>query len=119
MPSLVINTNADLGTSDQKKELMLRLTQAVAKGLGKPDSYVAIQLNDKQAMMWGGSDEPCALCQLASLGAINLANNKAVSKQVSAFLSEPPYGIKPDRTYIEFRDVARENMGYDGKTFAG
>lgn len=60
----------------------------MAKGLGKPDSYVAIQVNDKQAMMWGGSDEPCALCTVASLGAINLKNNKAVSKDVCDLLAE-------------------------------
>ena len=39
-------------------------------------------------MMWGGSDEPCALCQCVSLGAINLANNKTVCKAVCDLLSE-------------------------------
>ena len=63
-----------------------------------------------QTMMWGGSDEPCALCQVASLGAINLTNNKAVCKDICDMLSEAPFGIKPDRTYVEFRDVPRENM---------
>jgi len=47
-PSLTINTNADLGDADTKKALMVKLTQSVAKGLGKPDSYVAIHINDKQ-----------------------------------------------------------------------
>ena len=42
----------------------------------------------QQAMMWGGSDEPCALCQCASLGAINLKNNKAVASEVCQLLSE-------------------------------
>jgi hypothetical protein len=113
-------------------------------------------------MIWGGSDEPCALCQCVSLGAINLANNRAVSGDVCKLLSEAwihlfvprkdcstffyflrqkrhlqqimhhwnwyhvelekkwesdilecvqaPFNIKPDRTYVEFRDVSRENM---------
>jgi hypothetical protein len=61
-------------------------------------------------MMWGGSDEACALCQCASLGAINLKNNKAVCKDICDLLSDEPFGIKPDRTYVEFRDVPRENM---------
>uniref|UniRef100_A0A0C3T590 L-dopachrome isomerase n=1 Tax=Guillardia theta (strain CCMP2712) TaxID=905079 RepID=A0A0C3T590_GUITC len=89
----------------------------MAKTLGKPDSYVAIQINDNQSMMWGGSDEPCALCQLASLGSINGKNNKAVSKEVCNLLQEEPFGIRSNRVYIEFRDVPRENMGYDGSTF--
>ena len=42
-------------------------SQTIAKGLGKPDSYVAIHLNDKQSMMWGGSSDPCALCQVGRL----------------------------------------------------
>ena len=37
-----------MGDADTKKTLMVKLTQVVAKGLGKPDSYVAIQINDKQ-----------------------------------------------------------------------
>uniref|UniRef100_A0A6U4IXB5 L-dopachrome isomerase n=1 Tax=Hemiselmis andersenii TaxID=464988 RepID=A0A6U4IXB5_HEMAN len=119
MPSLTIQTNVDMGSDDDKKKLMTNLTQAVAKGLGKPDSYVCIQLVDKQVMMWGGSTEPCALCQLVSLGAINLKNNKAISEQLAKLLVETPLNIKSDRCYIEFRDVSRENMGYDGKTFAG
>lgn len=49
-PSLTINTNADLGDADTKKNLMVKLTQSIAKGLGKPDSYVAIQINDKQVL---------------------------------------------------------------------
>lgn len=44
------------------------------------------------------------------MGAINLKNNKAVCKDICDLLSEAPIGIKPDRTYVEFRDVPRENM---------
>mmetsp|Transcript_17844 Transcript_17844/g.27580 ORF Transcript_17844/g.27580 Transcript_17844/m.27580 type:complete len:120 (+) Transcript_17844:35-394(+) len=118
MPMLTINTNVDLGTTDSKKILMTKLTEVIAKGLGKPDSYVAIHLNDQQCMLWGGSDEPCALCTVASLGAINLKNNETISSDICTMLSGAPYGIKPDRTYIEFRDMPRENCGYNGKTFA-
>ena len=59
-------------------------------GLGKPDSYVAIQLNDKQSMMWGGSTEPLALCTCTSLGAINLTNNKKVVEKVRTSVPRPP-----------------------------
>mmetsp|Transcript_33699 Transcript_33699/g.77004 ORF Transcript_33699/g.77004 Transcript_33699/m.77004 type:complete len:120 (+) Transcript_33699:61-420(+) len=119
MPSLVVNTNVDLGSEDDKKKIMYQLTEAVAKGLGKPDSYVAIQLCDKQSMMWGGSSEPLALCTCTSLGAINLQNNKAVVEQVCKALGEAPHSIKPNRIYVTFHDIPRENMGYDGSTFAG
>ena len=55
--------------------------------------------------------------QVASLGAINPKNNANVCKGVSALLAEAPYGIKSNRIYVEFRDVAGSNMGYDGSTF--
>eukprot|EP00958_Prasinococcus_capsulatus_P028133 scaffold6326_cov327-Prasinococcus_capsulatus_cf.AAC.3 len=36
---------------------------------GKPESYVAICIADGQDMIWAGSDEPCALGTVNSLGA--------------------------------------------------
>eukprot|EP00292_Cryptomonas_paramecium_P019304 CAMPEP_0113665610 /NCGR_PEP_ID=MMETSP0038_2-20120614/2400_1 /TAXON_ID=2898 /ORGANISM="Cryptomonas paramecium" /LENGTH=119 /DNA_ID=CAMNT_0000580981 /DNA_START=15 /DNA_END=374 /DNA_ORIENTATION=+ /assembly_acc=CAM_ASM_000170 len=119
MPILVVNTNVDLGSSDQKNALMTELSQAVAQALGKPQSYVAIQVIDKQAMMWGGSTDPCALCQVSSLGSINQSKNSAVSKKIAALFGNAPLGIPPNRIYIEFRDVPAANLGYDGATFAG
>jgi hypothetical protein len=102
---------------------------------------VAIHLNDKQSMMWGGSTDPCALCQVrwgsdfprpftvlilcifcfqvSSLGAINQKNNSALSGQIAAAFAEAPFGIQGNRIYVEFRDVSAANMGYNGATFAG
>lgn len=108
-------------------------------------------------MMWGGSDEPCALCQLASLGSINGKNNKVIisigqayyhlilavnrlsARKFATFCKrnllefvQTGYVLQMScrecdvlemtltlimKVYIEFRDVPRENMGYDGSTF--
>jgi len=115
-PSLTVTTNVQMD-KDKKMEFMKKASKLVSTTLGKPESYVAIAVNDGVSLIWGGEDTPAALCQLVSLGAINLDNNKKVSEGVCEMLKD--FGIPGTKVYIEFRDVARENMGYDGRTFAG
>mmetsp|Transcript_14584 Transcript_14584/g.30191 ORF Transcript_14584/g.30191 Transcript_14584/m.30191 type:complete len:97 (-) Transcript_14584:56-346(-) len=96
---------------------MLAASKALAAGLGKPESYVAICVEDGKDMIWGGDDTPCALGCLYSLGGINNENNKKVSAELAKLLGE--FGIPADKIYINFFDVPRENCGYNGSTFAG
>ena len=57
-------------------------------GLGKPESYVSVCVNDGCDMIWGGENTPCALGNLYSLGAINLENNKKVMADITKLLRE-------------------------------
>lgn len=114
-PSLVVHCNVKMG--DKKRPFMLAASRSIAETLKKPESYVAVCAMDELDMVWGGSDAPCALCAVNSLGAINLENNKELSEDICELLGE--FGIASDRVYITFTDVPRENMGYDGATFAG
>ena len=115
-PSLTLITNVNLG-SENKASLLREASSIVASCLSKPESYVAIAILDNHSVIWGGEDSPCMLGTLNSLGAINLENNKACTEKITKLVA--PYGINADRIYITFNDVARENMGYNGKTFAG
>ena len=114
-PSLVVHTNVRM--QDSKRPFMLAASRSIAETLQKPESYVAVCAMDGLDMVWGGSDEPCALCRVTSLGAIGLENNKALSEDLCELLGE--FGIKGTRIYIAFEDVPRKNMGYDFATFAG
>ena len=114
-PSLILNTNIVMG--EKKKSFLASASKALASGLGKPESYVAVSVSDGLSMVFGGSEEPCALACCYSLGAINQANNKAVTAKVSALLAE--FGIPSNRIYINFFDVPAANIGYGGATFAG
>ena len=51
------------------------------------------------------------------LGAINQANNAAVTKEITELLKE--YDVAPNKIYINFFDVPAGNIGYNGATFAG
>lgn len=114
-PSLVVHTNVDMGS--KKRAFMLAASRSVAEVLKKPESYVAVCVMDGLDIVWGGSDDDCALCRVTSLGGINLENNKALSEDVCELLAE--FGIAGTRVYVTFEDIARENMGYDSATFAG
>lgn len=114
-PSLSVLTNVDMGS--KKTAFMLAASRSVAETLKKPESYVAVVAQDGLDMVWGGSDDPCALCRVTSLGSINLENNRELSKDLCELLGE--FGIPGTRIYITFEDVKRENMGYDSATFAG
>jgi len=114
-PSLSVLTNVDMGS--KKTAFMLAASRSVAETLKKPESYVAVVAQDGLDMVWGGSDDPCALCRVTSLGSINVENNRELSKDLCELLGE--FGIPGTRIYITFEDVKRENMGYDSATFAG
>ena len=114
-PSIVLHTNARMG--DKKKAFMKAVSKALATSLSKPESFVAVCVKDGCDMMWGGEDVPCALGALYSLGAINLENNKKVMAQLTKLLGE--FNVAPDKMYVNFFDVPRENIGYNGATFGG
>eukprot|EP00445_Apocalathium_hangoei_P026893 CAMPEP_0203928504 /NCGR_PEP_ID=MMETSP0359-20131031/67758_1 /ASSEMBLY_ACC=CAM_ASM_000338 /TAXON_ID=268821 /ORGANISM="Scrippsiella Hangoei, Strain SHTV-5" /LENGTH=239 /DNA_ID=CAMNT_0050857445 /DNA_START=53 /DNA_END=772 /DNA_ORIENTATION=+ len=114
-PTLWVQTNVDMG--EGKKAFMKAASKAVAACLGKPESYVAICVQDKQDIIWGGSDDPCALCKVVSLGGINLKNNKALTQEVSKLLAD--FTVPQNRIYVNFYDLEGQNIGYNGATFAG
>lgn len=114
-PSLVVFTNVSLG--DQKTKFMKAASEAVASSLSKPESYVTVCIMDEQSLLFGGTDAPCAIAQLNSIGAINLENNRSFSEAFSALIAE--HGIAEDRYYVNFFDVPRENVAFKSATFAG
>jgi len=57
--------------------------------------YVAVRVNPDQMMMFGGTDAPCALCTLGSIGCISGSQRK-YSKLLSGLLTQH-LGISPDR----------------------
>ena len=51
---MVLNLSVSLG--DSKVALMKSISAVMASTLGKPESYVAVYLNDGQSMIWGGEE---------------------------------------------------------------
>ena len=116
MPLIVVNTNVQL-PPDKAGALAKAISEALAAALGKPEAFVAVQLNGGACVLFGGTADPAAICQVSSIGKIDVDHNTTASGVVSGVLQEHA-GVDPARCYITFTDVERANWGWQGKTFA-
>ncbi|XP_034546571.1 macrophage migration inhibitory factor [Notolabrus celidotus] len=114
MPMFVVNTNVAKG--DVPEALLTEASSELATAIGKPEQYIAVQINPDQMMLFGGKGDPCALCSIYSIGKISGAQNKQYSKLVCALLNKH-LGISADRIYINFTDMPAANVGWNNTTF--
>ena len=84
-PSLVLNANVALS---DKPAFLKAASAAVAAALSKPESYVAVCVTDSLDLLFGGTDDPCAVGCVYSIGAINQENN-AVGRARSGMIQGP------------------------------
>ncbi len=103
MPFLKIQTNHAVDPSTDEA-LLAKASKLVAKELGKPESYVMVQLQKESPMLFAGSNAPLAYLELKSIG---LPNNSTTSNLSNALctLMEQELSIPKDRIYIEFADA--------------
>lgn len=109
-----INTN--ISALDIPHDFKEKLTDVVAKSLGKPKHYVAVQLNFGQVISFGGSDAPAALCELVSIGCLSVELNKKHSKNIMEFLDKA-LALHKSRIYIIFKDIPKGEIGFENTTF--
>ena len=112
MPLLNIKTNIKV---DNKSSLAATVSKATAELLGKPESYVMINIEDDQCLMFAGNHEPCALLSLKSLGLpedLTTTFSKTLCEFINTHLA-----INESRVYIEFTNPERHMWGWDGRTF--
>ena len=112
MPLLIIRTNSSI---DDKNRLALEASQQVANILGKPESYVMININDNQTLIFAGSDQPAAYLELKSLG-LPESQTSDLSSALCTFINEK-LGIDSARIYIEFSNAERHMWGWKDGTF--
>ena len=82
-----------------------------------PTQYIAVHVVPDQLMTFSGTNDPCALCSLHSIGKIGGAQNRNYSKLLCGLLSDRLH-ISPDRAYISYYDMNAANVGWNGSTFA-
>ena len=112
MPVLTITTNSSESFS---KDTILRLSSGVAETLGKPESYVMVQLQQNSQMLFAGCDDPLAYAELKS---IELPQERTTDFSASLCnLISSELNIPQNRIYIEFSDLQRHLFGWNGKTF--
>jgi phenylpyruvate tautomerase len=113
MPILTAQTN--VADSEITDDFMKQLSAKVAQVLGIPEQYVTVQVLGGQKLFFGGTNEPAAIMELASIG---LPTNETakISKEIMGVFEEK-LSIKTDRIYIKFTNVAGNMMGWNKKTF--
>ena len=112
MPVLRLTTNSP---AEDKSALAKQASSLVAEILGKPESYVMVNVNTEADLVFAGTDEPCAHLTLESLG-LPEAETKALSQSLCGFV-EQQLGVPASRTYIEFVSPERHMFGWNNSTF--
>ncbi|XP_038056752.1 macrophage migration inhibitory factor-like [Patiria miniata] len=115
MPMFEINTNAKV--ANIPSNFVVDTSKTISEMIGKPVQQVAVRLNAGQLMAFGGSTDPCALVSMKSIGKISQNENIKYAKVITEVLGK--LGVKPDRMYITFTNLAKDNVGFQGNTIFG
>jgi len=114
MPIFTLRTN--VSSAKIPADFVKNTVDIVAKTLGKPKSYVVVNVLADQNLNWGGVDGPAGIASLESIGQLGREPNKKHSKTLFAHI-EKELGIPSDRLYINYTDLNKANVGYSGTTF--
>lgn len=112
MPYLTVTSNQRLDTGSEQLKM---LSKSVAEGLNKPESYVMVSVQHNPDMLFAGTREALAFCELKSLG-LKESQTAELSRRLCTCLGKL-YGISANRIYIEFSAPARAMWGWNNKTF--
>ncbi|THU59729.1 hypothetical protein C4D60_Mb07t05130 [Musa balbisiana] len=102
MPCLNISTNVSLESVDTSAVLS-ETTKAVAKIIGKPESYVMVVLKGSIPISFGGTQQAAAYGELVSIGGLNPDVNKKLSAEISTIL-ESKLSVPKSRFFLKFYD---------------
>ncbi len=114
MPHLRIETNVK-SSSINLEAALKELSAAMAETAGKPESRVVVHVVPDQAMMYGGSSDPCGNAYFACISKMGVEENKQHAAKLYP-LFDKLFGIKNDRIYIFFQEAERYQIGYKGAT---
>ncbi|KAL9677172.1 hypothetical protein QQ045_005400 [Rhodiola kirilowii] len=82
MPTLNLYTNIPVDAVTAS-DILKDATKAVAKIIGKPDSYVMILLNGGVPIAFAGTAEPAAYAELVSIGGLGPGVNGKLSSTIA------------------------------------
>ncbi|KAF8687502.1 hypothetical protein HU200_043198 [Digitaria exilis] len=103
MPTLILSTNVPVDAV-VAADILKDCSKAVAKTIGKPESYVLVSINGSVPMSFAASEEPAAYGELLSVGGIGPGVNGKLSAAVAEIL-DAKLSVSKSRFYIKFEDV--------------
>ncbi len=114
MPVCHIQTNASLSDADLRNASEAT-AQQVSSQLGKSIDYVMTRIDANLEMSFGGTREPCAYGELASLG-LDAEQIPALSRALTDSIASI-LGVAPDRIYLRFESPPRTHFAFNGNPF--
>ncbi|KAH0652363.1 hypothetical protein KY289_030041 [Solanum tuberosum] len=102
MPTLNLFTNLPVDAVIAS-DILKDATKAVAKIIGKPESFVMILLNGGVPIAFAGTEAPAAYGELISIGGLGPSVNGKLSSTIAEIL-QTKLSIDSDRFYIKFYD---------------
>ncbi|KAL6873667.1 hypothetical protein ACP4OV_013749 [Aristida adscensionis] len=115
MPQLSLSTNVPVDAV-VAADILKDCSRALAKIIGKPESYVMVSINGSVPMSFAASEEPAAYGELMSIGGIGPGVNAKLSAALAEVL-EAKLSVARSRFYIKFDDIKGSNLGFNGTTF--
>lgn len=111
MPFIEVKTNQTIA---DKAALKSALGEAITAIPGKSEAWLMVELEDKKDMYFKGSDEPCAMFEIAVFGK---AGNDAYDDLTNRIcdISEKLLGVAADRTYVKYSEI--EHWGFNRFNF--
>lgn len=111
MPFIEVKTNQTIA---DKAALKSALGEAITAIPGKSEAWLMVELEDKKDMYFKGSDEPCAMFEIAVFGK---ASNDAYDDLTNRIcdISEKLLGVTADRTYVKYSEI--EHWGFNRFNF--
>jgi phenylpyruvate tautomerase PptA (4-oxalocrotonate tautomerase family) len=101
----------------QVLDLAKQLSQLVCKELNKPEAVMQVLVKFDQSTIYGGTDDPNAVVELFSIGAVGPEVNASLSAALKPVLQEK-LGVAPDRYHFIIFDKQASDWGNNGSTVA-
>jgi phenylpyruvate tautomerase PptA (4-oxalocrotonate tautomerase family) len=117
MPLINVFTSAELPHAETCDELLMELSEMLARHFGKPEAYVMTSLSPRPRMTFGGSVAPSCYVEIKNIGKMTPAESSALSAEICARLTAV-LDVPGSRIYIEMADIEPHLWGFDGSTFA-
>lgn len=111
MPFINVMTNSEI---KDKTALKNELGKAIEAIPGKSEAWLMVKTEDKADMYFKGSDDACAMFEVAIFGKSADAAFDDLTKRICK-ISEEQLGVKADRTYVKYSEI--DHWGYNNFNF--
>jgi len=112
MPFINVKTNQNIDAS--KNIIKSELGSAITAIPGKSESWLMVEISGNLDMYFKGSDEPCAMFEIAIFGKASDDAYDDLTKRICS-ISQKHLGVSPDRTYVKYTEI--EHWGYNNFNF--